>query len=147
MVEMNDWEMEQEQEDWEMTENWDDAPDLLKKSSSNFEAVYSTNKLNRGFKVLKKEEIMNKQEAFINEVSDETGISLTLSRALLLKYDWNKEKLMDAFASEFDLVSKILKFDLENADRNQQKSGLFLCGSCYEEYELHKVLTMPDCYH
>ena len=64
---------------------------------------------------------MKKQEANINEVSDEIGISLTLSRALLIKYGWNKDKVMDAISSEFDLISKIFKFDLANADRNQQK--------------------------
>jgi len=38
-----------------MEEGWYDEPELIKKSSSTFEAVYSTNKFDRGFNLLQKE--------------------------------------------------------------------------------------------
>ncbi len=81
--------------------------------------MYSTNKHERAFKLLNKNEIMKKQETSIYEVSDDIGISPTLSRALLMKYGWNKEKVMDAISSEEDLISRVFKFDLTTAERNK----------------------------
>jgi hypothetical protein len=36
MVEMNDWDMEQEEDDWNIEDGWDDQPELVKNSSSTY---------------------------------------------------------------------------------------------------------------
>lgn len=69
MVEMNDWDMDQEgDEDWGIEESWDDPPELMKNSSSINEGVYQTNKLNRGFTLSNKPDVIKKQQLSIAAV-------------------------------------------------------------------------------
>ena len=39
------------------------------------------------------------------------GVSDVVARSLLINYQWNKEKLVQEFIDNSDLVKKVLKFD------------------------------------
>jgi hypothetical protein len=72
-----------------MSEAWEE-PELTSKKSSTY-GVYQVDKLSRPFTLISQEEIIKRQKNSVREISDEIGISLTLARAILIKYGWNKD--------------------------------------------------------
>ena len=47
----------------------------------------------------------------IEETLETLGVSDSVARSLLINYQWNKEKLVQDYYDNEDLVKKVLKFD------------------------------------
>jgi hypothetical protein len=54
---------------------------------------------------------------------------------------------MDAITNENDLIQTLFKFELHANVYMRAELELFMCESCYCEYEQPEVVTMPDCGH
>lgn len=146
MVESS-WDIPDEEDDnWEVEESWDDAPELDKKKSSTY-GVYQASTVNRPWHCMEKWEVLDRQREMVEEVIDDIGISKTLARALLLKYDWKKNDAMQNIANQDDHLTNLFKFDLQKDVPMLAEGEYFMCGSCYCEYEQEEVVTMPDCSH
>ena len=124
------------------------------------DGVYQSDMSKRPYTLLDKTNVLKRQRQMIEEVQDESGLSDTLARSLLIKYRWNAQAVKDAFANVDDLVPTTFKFEIQTADNkgaskmsssinNEEMADeeLFLCESCYCEYEEPEVITMPDCAH
>ena len=80
------------------------------------------------------------QNYLIKEVVSACGVSDDVARALLLRLQWNSERIIDQF------FEKPLIQELFNYDGNPAKcqDGVFLCPCCYDE----KVVSMQmECGH
>jgi len=67
-----------------------------------------------------------------------------MARALLIKFKWKTNEVMDAIMNETDLIARVLKFDAHDAEMSE---GGFTCESCYYEVEPVDIVFMPDCHH
>jgi hypothetical protein len=67
-----------------------------------------------------------------------------MARALLLKYGWNVDIAVEAITTD-NSISSVFNFDFESA--MYKESEVFMCESCYCEYDTTDVVTMADCYH
>ena len=70
-------------------------------------------KLTRGFSfnIMDKDQIEKKQEVNIDEVIETLGVSDSVARSLLIKFLWDKEKLIQKFYDGNDLVLELFNYD------------------------------------
>ena len=85
---------------------------------------------------------MDERQSKINELCDMMGLSQDLSSALLLKHNWQVQRVLDAFSD--DLIPRLFEFKLGQPKQPRPD----LCESCYEEYfEDEEWCCMDDCGH
>lgn len=67
----------------------------------------------------------------IAQIIDEIGLSETLARALLLKFEWNSSLVINKFLDDPDLLKKQFNVDLAHTQSNNTPD--FYCPVCYEQ--------------
>ena len=69
-----------------------------------------------------------------------------MSRALLLKNQWNSNLAIKSFTEDYDYVSKTFGFEI-GAKEIPTGPGDICCPVCFCDYPLAEFVHMPDCAH
>lgn len=104
----------EEEEKMTIDDGWGDFetdPALCMLPSLSDLAKKSTSVMDERAELIREGDISQKQQKLIASVVDTCGVSPIIARALLLKYQWNKETLTNRFFDE-DLVLKFFNIDM-----------------------------------
>jgi hypothetical protein len=90
---------------------YDYAPDLNLGKGLN--SQIDEPKLTRGFSftLVEENEIERKQYKMINEIMELLNVSENIARALLIKFYWNKDLVIDSFTENENLLRQLFNID------------------------------------
>ena len=93
--------------------------------------------------------IFSIQKQRIEEVAESLGLSVDLSRSILINNGWHVQAAINALLEDGDYIEKTFKFTLEEGQKrhDQNKKGVFTCPCCYCDCEPNEIIEMPDCAH